>query len=342
MQGISSSRRFITEEMNGLYQHSKIKALVSTAHGEVMASLFLRQHITVSLLSWLGGLDSVIFSTCQTLGERVARKSQCLRLSNMIFKMFNQRRFGIMLSSRIAMAFPREASFKRRLREVRSEYSRFKRNAKKLQKYLIENFTEELMCRNFTQSVLSGDLGTPVPVGGISFCISTNGAKPDKTSLEIMSIHKCMESVETPYEIIVAGDVENFKNNKSVKIGRNTWGCTRRPLAKLRNNAAEEANYDTIIFVDDDFVFPLSWAENFLEYSEKNPWKVLGNKILLPDGSRFWDRSTMRPHKLVSYEYPEYSKNLYQTGGFWIMRRDTYESHKWNSSLEINAEKEVS
>ena len=65
----------------------------------------------------------------------------------------------------------------------------------------------------------------------------------------------------------------------------------------------------------------------------------MGNKILLPDGSRFWDRSTMNPHKLVSYEYPEYSKNLYQTGGFWIMRRDTYESHKWNSSLEIYADK---
>jgi len=46
-------------------------------------------------------------------------------------------------------AFPREASFKRRLREVRSEYSRFKRNATKLKKYLIENFTEEQKYEEF-------------------------------------------------------------------------------------------------------------------------------------------------------------------------------------------------
>jgi len=50
-------------------------------------------------------------------------------------------------------AFPREGSFKRRLREVRSEYSRFKRNAKKLQKHLIENFTEEAMCDQFCKHI---------------------------------------------------------------------------------------------------------------------------------------------------------------------------------------------
>ena len=49
-------------------------------------------------------------------------------------------------------AFPREASFKRRLREVRSEHIRFKRNAKKLQKYLVENFTEEGKYSEFIKS----------------------------------------------------------------------------------------------------------------------------------------------------------------------------------------------
>jgi len=50
-------------------------------------------------------------------------------------------------------AFPREASFKRRLREVRTEYSRFKRNATRLKKSLIENFTEEKIYSDFVTSV---------------------------------------------------------------------------------------------------------------------------------------------------------------------------------------------
>ena len=35
-------------------------------------------------------------------------------------------------------AFPLESSFKKRLREVRTGYTRFKRNATKLQKHLVE------------------------------------------------------------------------------------------------------------------------------------------------------------------------------------------------------------
>ena len=46
----------------------------------------------------------------------------------------------------------------------------------------------------------------------------------------------------------------------------------------------------------------------------------------------------MNPHKLVDYNYPSYSKSLYQTGGFWIMRKHVYNSHKWDSTIPINAE----
>ena len=95
-----------------------------------------------------------------------------------------------------------------------------------------------------------------------------------------------------------------------------------------------------MLFVDDDFIFPQTWAQRFIEYSQNNGWQMTANKILLPDGGRFWDRAIANEHthSLVDYDYSSYSKSLYQTGGFWIMRRALYEAHKWNSEIRINAE----
>ena len=38
----------------------------------------------------------------------------------------------------------------------------------------------------------------------------------------------------------------------------------------------------------------------------------------------------------MDYDHPDLFEQLYQTGGFWIMRKETYLSHKWNSSIPIN------
>jgi hypothetical protein len=55
-------------------------------------------------------------------------------------------------------AYPREASFKRKLREVRKEYKKHKRKATKLQKHVIKNFTEEKQYKMFVDSVIPTDL----------------------------------------------------------------------------------------------------------------------------------------------------------------------------------------
>ena len=52
-------------------------------------------------------------------------------------------------------AFPSEGSYKRRLRELRTDYPRFKKNAKKLQKHILENFTEEGKYEEFCNLVYS-------------------------------------------------------------------------------------------------------------------------------------------------------------------------------------------
>jgi len=194
------------------------------------------------------------------------------------------------------------------------------------------------MYEQFVSEVQGQQHTDPKPIEGISFCISTNAGKPEKTKAEVVSIHNTMKAVGLPYEIIIAGVTEPFADVDAILVDTPD-DANNGLLAKLRNNAAEKATHDVLVFVDDDFLFPENWATRLVEFSATNGWQVTANKILLPDGGRFWDRATMNPHKLVSYDYPNYSKNLYQTGGFWIMRKETYESCKWNSEIPINAEK---
>ena len=214
-----------------------------------------------------------------------------------------------------------------------------KKKADKLAKWLQEEWpNEENVCRTYLDSFLNGKVVIePKPIAGISFCVSTNGAKPEKTNLELSSIHKTMQEVDIPYEVIIAGDTKSFVAGERNVLVHTPEDAHNGLLAKLRNNAAEKSQYDVIVFVDDDFIFDTNWAARLLEHSAENGWDILANKILLPDRSRFWDRATMSPHVLVDYDYPEYSKNIYQTGGFWIMRKEVYEKIQWDSNIPINA-----
>jgi len=176
-------------------------------------------------------------------------------------------------------------------------------------------------------------------VRGISFCISTNGAKPEKTLLEIDSIKRTMSKVDIPYEIIISGDVTNFSEDKELILVNTPDDAHNGLLAKLRNNAAENAKYDTLVFCDDDLIFDIKWATRLVQFSNIHPWEVLGNRILLPDGGRYWDRATVNPHTMIGYDEANHVGTLYQTGCFWIVRSNIFEKHKWDSSIGYYAER---
>ena len=50
-------------------------------------------------------------------------------------------------------AYPTEGSFKKRLREVRKNYKKFKKTAKNLQNHVLETFTEDRVYGDFVSSV---------------------------------------------------------------------------------------------------------------------------------------------------------------------------------------------
>lgn len=143
-------------EMNGLYQHPKIKALISTAHGEGYGlPLFEAAYngLPVIVPGWSGQRDFLYIPDPKRTGKL---KPMFASVEYDLKDVQKEAVWENVIQADSQWAFPREGSFKRRLREVRSEYSRFKRNATKLKKYLVENFTEEKINSQFVESVFPG------------------------------------------------------------------------------------------------------------------------------------------------------------------------------------------
>tara|TARA_R110000822_G_scaffold23098_15_gene71701 strand:- start:1341 stop:3374 length:2034 start_codon:yes stop_codon:yes gene_type:complete len=143
-------------EMNGLYQHPKIKALISTAHGEGYGlPLFEAAYngLPVIVAGWSGQRDFLYIPDPKRDGKL---KPMFASVEYDLQDVQKEAVWDNVIQADSQWAFPREGSFKRRLREVRSEYPRFKRNATKLKKYLVENFTEEKINSQFVESVLPG------------------------------------------------------------------------------------------------------------------------------------------------------------------------------------------
>jgi len=144
------------EEMTGLYQHPKVKVLISTTHGEGFGlPLFEAAHngLPVIVSGWSGHCDFLYMAD----KKRKEGKKKPM-FASVEYDLQNVQKEAVwenVIQADSQWAFPREASFKRRLREVRSEYSRFKRNATKLKKYLIENFTEEKKYSDFCDVIYS-------------------------------------------------------------------------------------------------------------------------------------------------------------------------------------------
>jgi len=166
----------------------------------------------------------------------------------------------------------------------------------------------------------------------ISFCIISIGDKPDKLRLSVSSIHRNFTSRDD-YEIIVVGNnIDQFSDLDVVLIEDNDY---IEFLGKRRNIATDSAKSDILVHCDEDLVFPKNWYFNFRSYNDKNPdWHVLGNKVLLPDGGRYWDRSTYLPyHRMVDYDYCSDSDIFYQSGCFGVFKRSLLETESWDDKI---------
>ena len=169
--------------------------------------------------------------------------------------------------------------------------------------------------------------GKPALPGGVSFCIITNGKRPEKLHREIASIH----ALGMPdYEILVGGEVPDGLDR--VRVVQAPDAARGGRLGEMRNRLTEQARFDHLVVADDDLVFLADFYDGLLRFGED--YEVQCVRLLNPDGTRYWDWSTFggpRGHVLLSYA--ETDPHVYVTGGLCIMKTSVARRLKWDEGI---------
>lgn len=161
-------------------------------------------------------------------------------------------------------------------------------------------------------------------VRGWSFCLITDGRRPDRLREELASIRALGLA---PSEIVVVGHVPEGLGDDVRVIQRPDLAFTGR-LGAMRNAACAVARYDTLVVADDDMLFHPEFGDALREGGE---WDVLCVRLLNPDGTRYWDWATIGgPRGHVLLDYDDTDDHVYVTGGLAVMRASVHEVVPWD------------
>jgi len=322
-------------ELTALYTHPKVKALVSLSHGEGFGLPIFEAAgygLPVITTEWSGHTD---FMYCENKEGKV--KPHFARVDFTLQPVQPEAVWNGVIEKDTMWAFPVGNSAKTQMRAVYKDHNRYRGQAKRLATHIEKEFATDKIYDQFVNEIVGKSNLKPQDFDGISFCIPTNGKRPEKTELTIKSIKA---QSDKPVEIIVCGDVDNFRHIEGVTLIDKKEEAHSRKVALLRNKAAEKTKYNVIAWCDDDVILDTDWLKNTIQHSNKKGWDVLGNKVYNQDATRYWDRATLTPHKLIDYDYPNYSKSLYQSSAFFIVRKDVFNKVKWNEDRLVYADRE--
>jgi hypothetical protein len=133
---------FSDKEMHQLYRHPKIKALVSTSHGEGFGLPMFEaayEGLPVAVPGWGGYLD---FLTMPVKGKKTRKEM----FVNVDFSLQNVQSHAVwkdVIPADSKWCYATEYSFKGALAEIYKDYGRFKKRANKLKKYLANELSEQ-------------------------------------------------------------------------------------------------------------------------------------------------------------------------------------------------------
>jgi len=147
------------EEMNALYTHPKIKCMISTTHGEGFGlPLFEAAYNGLPVLApgWSGQCDFLYAPKKDKKGKKERLRPHFAHVEYTIQPIQKEAEWPGVIQPGSSWCYPKEGSFKMRLREVYKDHPRFKKQAAQLRKHLVKNFTEEEKYAEFVNAVLSG------------------------------------------------------------------------------------------------------------------------------------------------------------------------------------------
>jgi len=174
-------------QLTWLYRHDTMKALVNIGYGEGYGlPLFEAAYNGLPLVTvtWSGQMDFICKPNKK--GKRVPLVS---RVDHELKTVQPECVWNGVITEDARWAYAREASYKRALREVLTKEKHFQKQAKVLQKHILENFTEEKIYEQYVDAIY-GEKIPKIDVGDLP-----------KISL-ITSVYKAADHIEQLMEDI--------------------------------------------------------------------------------------------------------------------------------------------
>ena len=152
------------EEMTSLYQHPKIKALISLSHGEGFGlPIFEAAYNELPIIApdWSGHVDFLYIPVKDKKTGKKKKKSHFAKVKYTLQPIPPEAHWEGVLQKDSMWCYADQGSYKMRLREIYKDYNRFKSQAKKLNKWVRKNFTAEQQYKKTCDvvSIYAGDTG---------------------------------------------------------------------------------------------------------------------------------------------------------------------------------------
>ena len=196
------------EQMAGLYTHSKVKALLTLAQGEGYGLPVFEaagNALPIVAPDW-GGYCDFLYVDAKNKKGKVKKKPLFATVGYKLAPVQQAAVWPGVLEKESQWCFPIESKAKAKMKEVYRDYPRFKSWAKKLQKHIKENFTDEKMYSEFVAAtglvkelqasdyVFVSDMFAQQYVGGAELSLQTLMAKCPGTHTAVNS-HEVTEKI---------------------------------------------------------------------------------------------------------------------------------------------------
>jgi hypothetical protein len=148
------------EEMNSLYSHEKITALISTTHGEGYGLPIFEaayNELPVVVPGWSGHLD-FLYAPVKDKKGKVKRKPLFSKVDYTLSPVPKSAVWKDIIVENSMWCYPSERDFKRKVRSVHSSTGMYKSWAKKLKKHLLTTHGESVIIKKLQESLLPESL----------------------------------------------------------------------------------------------------------------------------------------------------------------------------------------
>ena len=144
------------EEINSLYQHPKVKCLLSATHGEGFGlPIFEAAYNGLPIIapSWSGHVD-FLYMPKKGKDGKIKNKAMFSKVDYNLAPVPPEVVWDGVLQADSMWCDAKEVSFKLKMKDMIDNWERHSKRAKDLQKYVLENFNQEKQYKTFVDSIL--------------------------------------------------------------------------------------------------------------------------------------------------------------------------------------------